>query len=53
VSWSGQETVEVKKSRVTVPHSKYATVLDFREGLITRFLVIHDKSAFVDAYRDS
>jgi ketosteroid isomerase-like protein len=49
----GQETVEVKKSGVTVPHSKYATVLDFRGGLITRFLVIQDMSAFVDAYRDN
>ncbi len=49
----GQETVEVKKSGVTVPRSEYATVLDFREGLITRFLVIQDMSAFVDAYRDN
>jgi ketosteroid isomerase-like protein len=47
----GQETVEVKKSGVTVPHSEYATVLDFRGDLITRFLVIQDMSAFVDAYR--
>jgi ketosteroid isomerase-like protein len=47
----GQETVEVKKSGVTVRHSEYATVLDFRGDLITRFLVIQDMSAFVDAYR--
>ena len=47
----GQESVEVKKSGVTVPHSEYATVLDFRGDLITRFLVIQDMSAFVDAYR--
>ena len=49
----GQEAVGIKKSGVTVPHSEYATVLDFREGLITRFLVIQDMSAFVDAYRDN
>jgi ketosteroid isomerase-like protein len=49
----GQEAVAIKKSGVTVPHSEYATVLDFREGLITRFLVIQDISAFVDAYRDN
>lgn len=49
----GQETVEVKKSGVTVPHSEYVDVLDFREGLITRFLIIQDMSAFVDAYRDN
>ncbi len=49
----GQETVEVKKSGVTVPRSEYADVLDFREGLITGFLIIQDMSAFVDAYRDN
>jgi ketosteroid isomerase-like protein len=47
----GQETVEIKKSGVTVPRSEYTDVLDFREGLITRFLIIQDMSAFVDAYR--
>jgi hypothetical protein len=29
----------------------YATVLDFHDGLITRFLVIQDLTAVVDAYR--
>jgi ketosteroid isomerase-like protein len=47
----GKESVEVKQSGVTVPGSEYATVLDFRDGLITRFLVIQDMSAFADAYR--
>jgi hypothetical protein len=47
----GRESVEIKKNGVTVPHSEYATVLDFREGLITRFLVIQDLTAVVDAYR--
>ena len=49
----GQETVEIKKSGVTVPHSEYATVLYFRGDLISRFLVIQDMSAFVDAYRSN
>ena len=48
----GQETVEIKKNGATVPHSEYATVLDIREGLVTRFLVVQDMSSFVDAYRD-
>jgi ketosteroid isomerase-like protein len=47
----GKESVDVKPSGVTVPGSEYATVLDFRDGLITRFLVIQDMSAFADAYR--
>ena len=47
----GKESVEVKKSGITVPASDYATVLDFRDGLITRFLVIQDLSAVLDAYR--
>jgi uncharacterized protein len=49
----GQETVEIKKNGVTVPHSEYADVFDFRGDVITRFLVIQDMSAFVDAYRDN
>jgi ketosteroid isomerase-like protein len=48
----GTEAVEIKKSGVTVPGSDYATVLDFRDEQITRFLVIQDMTAFVDAYRD-
>jgi ketosteroid isomerase-like protein len=47
----GVESVEIKKSGVTVPQSEYATVLDFHNGLITRFLVIQDLTAVVDAYR--
>ena len=47
----GKESVEVKASGITVPHSEYATVLDIRNGLITRFLVIQDLTAVVDAYR--
>jgi ketosteroid isomerase-like protein len=49
----GQESVEIKKNGVTVPHSEYADVLDFRGDRITRFLIIQDMSAFVDAYRSS
>jgi ketosteroid isomerase-like protein len=48
----GKETVEIKKNGVTVPGSEYATVLDFRDQLITRFLVIQDMTALVDAYRN-
>jgi ketosteroid isomerase-like protein len=47
----GKESVEVKRNGMTVPGSEYVTVLDFRDGLITRFLVIQDMSAFADAYR--
>ena len=47
----GKESVEIKRSGVTVPGSEWVTVLDFRDGLITRFLVIQDMSAFADAYR--
>jgi ketosteroid isomerase-like protein len=47
----GVESVQIKKSGVTVPQSEYATVLDFHNGLITRFLVIQDLTAVVDAYR--
>jgi ketosteroid isomerase-like protein len=47
----GKESVEIKKSGVTVPASEYATALDFQDGLITRFLVIQDLTAVVDAYR--
>jgi uncharacterized protein len=47
----GKESVEIKKSGFTVPESDYATVLDFRDGKITRFLVIQDLTAVVDAYR--
>jgi hypothetical protein len=51
VVFLGTESVEIKKSGITVPDSEYATVLDFHHGLITRFLVIQDLSAVVDAYR--
>jgi ketosteroid isomerase-like protein len=47
----GTETVEVKKNGVTVPHSEYADVFDFRDGLVTRFTVIQDLTAVIDAYR--
>jgi ketosteroid isomerase-like protein len=47
----GRESVEIKENGVTVPQSEYATVLDFDNGLITRYLVIQDLSAVVDAYR--
>ena len=47
----GTESVRIKRNGVTVPGSEYATVLDFRDGLISRFLVIQDLSSVVDAYR--
>jgi ketosteroid isomerase-like protein len=47
----GTETVEIKKNGVTVPGSEYADVLDFRDGMVARFLVIQDLSAVLDAYR--
>jgi ketosteroid isomerase-like protein len=47
----GKESFEVKKSSVTVRGSQYVEIVDFRDGLITRFLVIQDLSAFVEAYR--
>jgi ketosteroid isomerase-like protein len=47
----GRESFEVKTNGAVVTGSEYADVLDFREGLITRFLVIQDLSAVVDAYR--
>ncbi len=34
-----------------MPNSDYATVLEFRDGLVTRFSVIQDLTAVVDAYR--
>jgi ketosteroid isomerase-like protein len=49
----GKETVVIKKNGVTVPNSDYADVLDFQDGLITRFLVIQDLTAVVDAYRSA
>jgi ketosteroid isomerase-like protein len=49
----GKESIDIVKNGVTVPHSEYATVLDFRDGLITRFLVIQDLTAVVDAYRSN
>lgn len=47
----GRESVEIKKSGVTVPGSDYVTVLDFRGDRITLFLVIQDMSEFTAAYR--
>lgn len=47
----GRESFEIKKNGATVTGSEYADVLDFHDGLITRFLVIQDLSAVVDAYR--
>jgi ketosteroid isomerase-like protein len=47
----GQETVEIKENGATVPHSEYADVFDFRDGLVARFTIIQDLTAVVDAYR--
>jgi ketosteroid isomerase-like protein len=47
----GKESVEIKESGVTVTASDYVDVLDFRDGQITRFLIIQDLTAVVDAYR--
>jgi ketosteroid isomerase-like protein len=49
----GTESFVVKKTGVTVRGSHYADVVDLRDGLITRFLVIQDLSAFVEAYHTS
>jgi ketosteroid isomerase-like protein len=49
----GTESVEIKKNGATVPGSEYATVLDFQDGLVTRFSVIQDLTAVVDAYRSN
>jgi ketosteroid isomerase-like protein len=49
----GTESFEVKKSGVTVFGSEYAGVIDFRDGQITRYLVIQDLSAFADAHRSN
>jgi ketosteroid isomerase-like protein len=48
----GQETVEIKENGATVPHSEYADVFDFRDGLVARFTIIQDLTAVVDAYRN-
>lgn len=47
----GRETYVVKRTGATVTGSEYADVVDFRDGLITRFLIIQDLTAVVDAYR--
>jgi ketosteroid isomerase-like protein len=49
----GTESVEIKENGVTVPNSEYATVLDFDDGLVTRFSIIQDLTAVVDAYRSN
>jgi ketosteroid isomerase-like protein len=49
----GKETVEIKKNGVTVPNSEYADVFDFQDGLVTRFSIIQDLTAVVDAYRSN
>jgi ketosteroid isomerase-like protein len=49
----GKESVDVKESGVTVHGSEYADVFDFRDGLITRFLIIQDLSAVLEAYRQN
>jgi ketosteroid isomerase-like protein len=49
----GQETVEIKKNGVAVRGSEYVDILDFDDGLITRFSIIQDLTAVVDAYRSN
>lgn len=49
----GLESYEIKKTGDVISGSHYATVLAFRQGMITSFLVIQDLSAFADAYRGS
>jgi ketosteroid isomerase-like protein len=46
----GKDSFEITEIGVTA-RSEYAMVLDYRDGLITRWLIIQDLSAFVDAYR--
>jgi ketosteroid isomerase-like protein len=47
----GRESSEVKKSGMTIRGSHYAEIVDLRDRLITRFLIIQDLSAFVEAYQ--
>lgn len=47
----GLESYEIKKTGDVISGSHYATVLDFRQGMITSFLIIQDLSAFADAHR--
>jgi hypothetical protein len=47
----GVESFEIKKSGVAVRNREYADVVDFRDGMITRYLIIQDTSEIVDAYR--
>lgn len=46
----GDDSFDIKKGGIT-GRSEYAMVLDFRDGLIVRWTIIQDLSAFVEAYR--
>ena len=46
----GDDSFEIRKSGATA-RSESAIVADFRDGLITRVLIIQDLSAIADAYR--
>ncbi len=45
----GKESFEMRRTAVTVSGNEYANVLDFRDGLITRFVVIRGLCAVIDA----
>lgn len=47
----GAETYTLKKQGVTIGPLEFAMVLDFRDGLITRYLHIEDMSEYVEATR--
>jgi ketosteroid isomerase-like protein len=49
----GTGSFEVTKSGGTIRGSHHADVVDLREGLITRFLIVQGLSAFVEAYHPS
>lgn len=46
----GDDTFEIKRTGATA-RSEYAMLLEFRDGLIVRWTIFQDLSAFVDAYR--
>jgi len=52
IVFRGDDSFTVKKTG-RIARSEYAIVFDLRDGLIARFVIIQDLSAFVDAYRDT
>jgi uncharacterized protein (TIGR02246 family) len=46
----GDDSFEIRANGTTA-HSEYATIVDYRDGLITSILIIQDLTAIADAYR--